>query len=102
MVFWFLVVVGGCSWSCHWIGSVSWRSNFFFSVNNAVVGLEADLPALNLLEDVLCDVDERFLDVVSSFRRSFEEEKSILLRETFPLLPAHYAAVFQIALDCWG
>jgi len=35
-----------------------------YLMNKALASLESDLAALNLLVDVVCDVDERLLDVL--------------------------------------
>jgi len=69
-----------------------------YLMNKALASLESDLAALNLLVDVVCDVDERLLDVLCSLGRGLEEEETILFGELLTLLGLYDTAVFKISL----
>jgi len=67
-------------------------------VNKALASLESNLAALNLLVNIVCDVDERLLDVLCSLGRSLEEEKTILFSKLLTFFGLYHTAVFKISL----
>jgi len=69
-----------------------------FLVNKALASLESDLAALYLLVDVVCNIDERFLDVLRSLGRGLKEEETVLLSKLLTFLRLYHTAVFKISL----